>query len=214
MSITPPSKTELLGWMDEVDNSLKKVTGYLDTVFTDIEHCPQEVVDYLCSTAGDYASYVLECGKVKILNGLGAQKAATQDILDKYGPLAAAMSVVMSPPSIDTIVKWATSVIEVIKQMYDIVIKPYEEAVEFITEMTTKIISISNSMQQIASYTPPQAPDISFDKFHIEFQPFTISDIGENIPYPDPPEIKPFPNPFADSIKMAKDKNKDKSQNA
>jgi len=198
-----PSASDTLAWLDQVDSSLQDVTKYLDLVFEDIESCPQVTVDYLCETAGDYVSYVLEYGKVKILNGLGAQKKAVQDVLDKYGPLAAALEAINNP-SLDTIVSWACSVVTVIKMMYQLIIKPYQDSIQFLTQMTAKIISISNSMQRLASYTPPKAPDVNFNKFKITFQPFSVGDIGTDIPYPDPPEVKPFPNPFSDTIALAK----------
>ena len=60
-------------------------------------------------------------------------------------------------------------------------------------------------MQKIASYTPPTAPDINFNKFKIEFKPFSIADIGKELEYPEPPGKIPFPNPFEDTVKLAKE---------
>lgn len=201
MSIKVTNGSNKLGWLDSVDESLQKLTVYLDIIFSDIESCPQETVDYLCETAGNYASYWLECAKVKILNGLRAQKKSVQDVIDQYAPLMKAIESIESPTP-ENIVGVVASIINVIKLIYKIIIKPYKEAIEFIVLLTTKIINISNSMQKLASYTPPKAPDINFRKFHIDFKPFSIRDIGATYPWPEPPKIQPFPNPFAKSAYM------------
>lgn len=197
MTIEPANPNKVLGWLDQVDDSLKGLTDYLDDVFEGIADCPQETVDWLCENASNKISYELDKAKVKILNGLGTQKKAMIEMIEKYGPLITLIEA-MESPSIDNIVSVVTNMFKCFKLWYEIYIKPYEQAIKTMNEMVEKIISISNSMQSIANYTPPKGKDVNFNKFKIKFQPISIDDIDENgnLPYPDPPSYAKCPNPF------------------
>lgn len=196
MTIKPPNPNDILAWAEEVDTSLAKLELFLTQTFTNVEKAPQVVVDHMCERAGAYVSYGLELLKVKILNGLGLQKKSAEKYMEDYAPLISAIEAIEEPTP-ENVVGVVANIIKAIKIIYNFVIKPYREAIEFIDKLTTAIIKISDSMQRLARWTPPPAPDINFNKFKITFKPFSISDLGSgNTPIPEPPEKKPFPNPF------------------
>ena len=209
-SKVPKNADDLLKFLEEVDERIKSIPDYLDDIFSNIENCPQEMVDFLCEKASNRINYMIEYQRIKVLNNAGPIKKMAQDLVEKYAP-PIAMIEALEEPTPDNIVKVVASIIPIFRWFYDVIYKPYKKAIETISELTERLLSIANSLQRLASYTPPKANDINFDKFHIHVKIPTINELASegNLPYPAPPGYVKPPK-VSSAIKNTVSRRKDK----
>lgn len=185
-------------YLDRADTALSGLRGWLDNTFESINIYGQEGVDAICSWSGEWVSYKIaqiECMVVKGLHGAykGAMdhmaiggvlySLASGGVGANLGELASAVMKLLFP--------W---------------VPPALAAIQTMTQVPVKLISIASKIADLTSYRPPiNTPGITTGNFHIHAQSISMGDvISGTFPEPTPPQ--PFTYYMKQQVALTKQK--------
>ena len=130
-------------WVDDTNLFLGNVTGYADKAFGNLQGATQTTVDVAAAEAAYAMSLAIEKARqafIKTAHGVYEGQLA---VIGKFGKLA--------NMSITDPLALLSPVLEIVS----ILCAPYYEALTIITELTPKVMELSNNIQKIANYQPP-----------------------------------------------------------
>ena len=187
-------------FLDDTNAFLGGVTGYADKAFANVTEWSQIGLDVTTAEVYYNMSKGIEKCRQKTISALHGVFSGYLKIMAMLGPLA--------NMSITDPLALLSPVLEVVK----ILTAPYYEALSIITEMTPKVIELSNNLQKIANYKPPTidlqpSPEVSK---YLVVGSITMGEIQSGVPNP-----VTLIKPNIDEIKeLSKKKAKQKFQEA
>lgn len=187
-------------FLDDTNAFLGGVTGYADKAFANVTEWSQIGLDVTTAEVYYNMSKGIEKCRQKTISALHGVFSGYLKIMAMLGPLA--------NMSITDPLALLSPVLEVVK----ILTAPYYEALSIITEMTPKVIELSNNLQKIANYKPPTvdlkpSPEVSK---YLVVGSITMGEIQSGVPNP-----VTLVKPNIDEIKeLSKTKAKQKFQEA
>lgn len=173
----------------ELDSMLKKAVETVDKAFNGFENLEdssikyaQEKLDIACEQISNKINTTLEKKKKDACASLKSKYKQAQDSTKTLKPIVDLISMDIS---LDTIVSGLKKTITAFATPY---VKPYQDAVTFVTEFVTKatplINSISSNTQKLLSvksrvedHIKNINPNLNVDKLKISFTPPNIKDI-------------------------------------
>ena len=162
------------GFLDDTNAFLGDVTGYADKAFANVTEWSQVGLDVATAEVYYNMSKSIEFCRQKTIKALHNMFSGYLDIISNLGPLA--------NMSITDPLALLKPVLEIVK----IITKPYYEALSIVTEMTPKVIELSNNLQKIANYRPPTIdikPSSTTSKYLVVGS-ITMSEIQSGKPNP------------------------------
>lgn len=175
--------------LSELDSMLKKAVETVDKAFEGLENLEdagtkyaQSKIDTACIQISKKINSALEKKKKDACTSLKSKYKQAQDSTKTLKPIVDLISMDIS---LDTIVSGLKKTITAFATPY---VKPYQDAVTFVTEFVTKatplINSISSNAQKLSSVKSRVEdhihninPNLNVDKLQISFTPPNIKDI-------------------------------------
>lgn len=161
-------------FLDDTNAFLGNVTGYADKAFANVTEWSQLGLDMATAEVYYGMSLGIEKCRQKTISALHGVFSGYLKIMAMLGPLA--------NMSITDPLALLSPVLEVVK----ILTAPYYEALSIITEMTPKVIELSNNLQKIANYKPPvvDLQPNSFVNRYLVVGSITMGEIQSGVPNP------------------------------
>jgi hypothetical protein len=185
-------------YLDNAEQALDGLQGWLDNTFESISSYGQEGVDAVCAWAGEWVSYKIAQIEAVVVKGLhGAYKGAL-DHMSIGGPLyKLATGGVSADPG-----ELASAIIKLAFPWVD----PMLDAIQVMAQVPVKMVSVVSKVASLASYKPPiPNPDISLSNFQIHPKMISMGDVISGT-FTVPPPPAPFTKYMKESIKSTKNK--------
>lgn len=152
--------------IDDAISEIESVKVYLDNAFQALENKTQEQIDkIIVEDINPYINSKLSKIRNKLLSSLQQQYAAFQSESSALEPI----SMAEISANLEKLAKFCTAV-------KDFLVGAYTTLMEFTTQLTAHLVSLTAVITDICTYTPPIS-GISFSKLHIEVEPITMEDI-------------------------------------
>lgn len=153
--------------IDDLNDSLKNTNELVLKTFSNIESVTQEKVDDLCERVSKEINEKLNKKRTILINSLKQGYSASNEIIATLEPI-----VTLNPTDLN-------GVINAINKIIAIYQKPYQTAVEFVTILTPKLLTLSKNISDLSEIPNkiPKIENINFDKLNIVIEPITINDI-------------------------------------
>lgn len=134
----------------------------------------QPLVDNLCRRVSANLNYKLNILRVDLIKNLHNGFISSNEIIEQLKPL------VEFDLNIDTVV-------DAVRQIITILSGPYQKAIEYTTELTPKIVELSNNIANLSTLQdsipkPPEMPSLSFNKLRVQMLPITLDEIISGVP--------------------------------
>ena len=188
-------------YLDNAEQALDGLQGWLDNTFESIGQYGQEGVDAICAWAGEWVSFKIAQVESMVVKGLhGAYKGA----LDHMAIGSPIYNLVMSPPgaglSLGCIQEIITSIIKIAMPWVD----PMLDAIQVMAQVPVKLVSVASKVASLASYRPPiTQPGISLSNFQVHPKMISMGDvISGSFTVPPPPA--PFTKYMKEAVASTK----------
>lgn len=185
-------------YLDNAEEALDGLQGWLDNTFESINIYGQEGVDAICAWSGEWVSYKIAQIEAQVVKGL---HGAYQGVLD-YIAIAGPIYNLVTGGIKANLGDLATGLLKIAMPW----VKPTLAAIQTMIQVPTKVVKIAGKVTDLASYTPPiQNPGITLDNFQINPKMISMGDvISGTFKVPDPPP--PFTTYMKASIAQTKQK--------
>lgn len=185
-------------YLDNAEEALDGLQGWLDNTFASIETYGQEGVDAICQWAGEWVSYKIAQIEAQVVKGLHGAYQGAIDHLAIGGPI---YNLVTGGVSAD-LGALVTGLLKIAMPW----VPPTLAAIQTMVQVPIKVVSIAGKVANLASYRPPlTTPGITLDAFQIKPKSISMGDIiTGNFTVPDPPE--PFTTYMKQSVARTKEK--------
>lgn len=166
--------------IDDLNDTLENVNTLVSNTFSslsDLDGVTQEVaqaiVDDICIRISNEISHKLDDKRNDIINVLHEGYVASNEIISTLQPF------------IDVIkngIPDLSGVINILIKFFKVYTKPYAIAVEYVTVLTPKLLTLSDNISKLALLKnqipqPPNIPVVNFNKLSISMKPITINDV-------------------------------------
>jgi hypothetical protein len=151
--------------VDAFINWIDKLEDKLDKFFLSLAGHTQMYVDKACISMSNKVSQTVNDHRNIIINVLHGMYITLTSRVALLAPIAEA-----NPTDLG-------SVISTVKNIVGTFIAPYTNAVADLLIIPQKVILVADKMQELISYVPPTQVGIKFDKFKLNIQPITFSEV-------------------------------------
>lgn len=161
--------------LDDTNLFLGNVTGYADKAFANLQGGSQTTVNVASAEVAYGMSKGIEFSRQATIKALHKMYKGYTNTIGKLSTLA--------NMSITDPLALLQPVLEIVK----IVTTPYYEALTFVTELTPKVVELSNNMQKIANYRPPKLdvnPTPGLFEEYLTVGSITMGEITSGVPNP------------------------------
>lgn len=170
-------------YLDKAEDALDGLQTWLDNTFNSIGVYGQEGVDAVCQWSSEWVSYKIAQVEAMVVKGLhGAYQGALNHIAIG-GPL---YNIATGNISLANIGELASAIIKIAAPW----VPPTKAAIQTMTQVPTKVVSIASKVNSLAGYKPPiHNPGINFDNFRIRTKSISMGDvISGTFTVPNPPQ--------------------------
>ena len=155
--------------IDNVINQIDNVKKYLDNAFTALQNSTQERVDSIIEEdINPTVNAKLADMRATLLSSLQQQYQAFQAFSQSLEPISSG-----EPTNLSKVIEFCFAV-------KDFLVGAYSTLMQFMTQLTAHLVSLTAAIESISGYTPP-IQGISFDKLDIHMEPITMADITGEI---------------------------------
>lgn len=162
--------------IDALNKELEQITPLVKSSLEGLENLElyaqqqaQKIVDDLCTRISAEINFKLANKRQDLIKFLKQSYISANEIIETFEPL------------INLNIADLSSVIDAVKKIIAIYEKPYKTAVEFVTVLTPKLVTLTNNISELSnikiSINKPSGIDVNFDKLDIKMDPITIEDI-------------------------------------
>lgn len=185
-------------YLDNAEEALDGLRGWLDNTFESINIYGQEGVDAICEWSGEWVSYKIAQIEGQVVKGLHGAYQGAMDHLAIGGPIYNLVTGGVSANLGDLV----TGLLKVAMPW----VPPTLAAIQTMVQVPIKVVKVASKVADLASYRPPiQNPGITLDAFQIRPKSISMGDIiSGTFTVPDPPE--PFTTYMKASVARTKEK--------
>lgn len=162
--------------IDILNKELEQITPLVKSSLEGLENLElytqeqaQQIVDDLCTRISAEINSKLANKRQDLIKFLKQSYISANEIIETFEPL------------INLSITDLSSVINAVNKIISIYTKPYQVAVEFVTVLTPKLVTLTNNISELSnikiSVNKPSGIDVNFDKLDIKMDPITIEDI-------------------------------------
>ena len=186
-------------YLDKAEDALDGLQGWLDNTFNSIGVYGQEGVDAVCAWSSEWASYKIAQIEAMVVKGLHGAYQGALDHIAIGGPL---YQIATGNINLGSIGALASALIKIASPW----IPPTMAAIQTMTQVPVKVVSIASKVNSLAGYRPPiNNPGITFSNFRIKTKGISMGDVvSGTFKIPEPPE--PFTYYMKASVSSTKQK--------
>lgn len=174
--------------LEDLNTMLENAISTLDNTFSALENLEeasisyaQQKVDKMCEQISNRVNNTLEAKKQEAIDAI---KAKYNKELETLATLKPIVDLLQLNISLDTIVTVVAKIIQALAGPY---VKPYQDAVQFVQQMTTEItplvVNVANNTtellnkpNELKSKIQEINPQLNTDKLNISFTPPSVND--------------------------------------
>lgn len=184
-------------YLDNAEQALDGLQGWLDNTFASINIYSQEGVDAICAWSGEWASYKIAQVESMVVKGLHGAYQGALSHLAIGGPI---YNLITGGIKAD-LGELVTALLKLAMPW----VPPTLAAIQTMVQVPIKVVNIAGKVADLTSYRPPIQPGISLSNFQIKAKMISMGDvISGTFKVPDPPD--PFTKYMQASIAQTKEK--------
>lgn len=166
--------------IDDLNDTLENINTLVSNTFSSLsnldnvsQEVAQSVVDDICIRISNEISHKLDEKRGDIIGFLHEGYVSSNEIISTLQPF---INVIKNGiPDLG-------GVIDILIKFFKVYTKPYETAVEYVTILTPKLLTLSNNIAGLALLKnqipqPPNMPVVNFNKLNISMKPITIDEV-------------------------------------